>query len=250
MSEQAHPGFNQPPAADADSAVTIKASELQRYRSMEAEVERLKALEPQLQDLRSKYDADLADRDGRLTTLNGELEAIRKSAGDERAQWEAKLADTTKALEAKLAEASSQVAPYRQRLMDQAKMEAIHAATAGVDWVGDASTRPEVAGAFRSLVAPRLDTIEDADGNISVVERSTGRPAAEAIKGMLNEPRYLGFFAPKTRGGSGTDGAGSTSSTVHPSGNPHPPNSVEWHGWNMARAREANGSGLLIRERS
>lgn len=226
----AHPAFNSPPAADGKSTVPITAEEF-------AEFQRLKDLEPQFRDLQGRHQADLATltaRDGELAKALAELDTARQGFAGERAT-----------LESKIAEATGKVDAIKARLMERAKAEAISAGLAGVAFVGDESTRPKVAGAFRDFVGGRFEAREDDQGNVAVFESATGKPAAEALKAMLTAPEFSGFFAANTRGGAGTDGTGSTDRTITASGNPHRPGTLEWHAANLARSRE-NASGLVI----
>lgn len=235
-STDAHPAFNAPPAADGKSTVPITAEEF-------AEFQRLKDLEPRFAELQAKHQADLAtltSKHGELAKALAELDTTRKSSDEQRA-----------ALEARIAEATGQAGAIRQRYLDRAKSEAIASALAGVEFVGqDAAVKARVAGRFREMIAPGFDIAEDANGNPTVTERGTGRPFAEAMAGLLDAPENQGFFAPRTRGGAGTDGTGYAGSTIHPSGNPHRPGSLEWHSLNLQRSRENNLSGLVLVNKS
>ena len=58
----------------------------------------------------------------------------------------------------------------------------------------------------RRLIQDEFETVRDASGVLVVRDRASGRPAAEAIRERLDSPQYAIFFAPSSRGGSGSDG--------------------------------------------
>lgn len=59
--------------------------------------------------------------------------------------------------------------------------------------------------AFR-LIEPDLETRKDASGVFVVVDKASGRPAADVIRERLESPQFSVFFIPNAGGGSGIDG--------------------------------------------
>lgn len=252
MSETANPAFSGPPAESGESEVKVAAAELNRLRG----------LEPALKELQAKYDEitgqhkagleAITAKDADLARLNGELEASRKTAGDERAQWESKLADAQKAadaqraaLEARVTEEAGKLGPLRQRFLERAKSEAIASGLAGAQFVGDADAQRRAAAAFRDFLAPQFAATEDGNGEPVIIHRASGRPAAEAMRDLLNAPEYQGFFAAQTRGGAGTDGTGSAAIE-----SPGAYGSLEWLAAAVKRGQAMQHSGLILQPRS
>ena len=58
----------------------------------------------------------------------------------------------------------------------------------------------------RRLLQDDFETTRDASGALVVREKVSGRPAAEVLRERLDSPQFAIFFAPSSRGGSGTDG--------------------------------------------
>lgn len=235
MSDQQaqHPAFSNPPATSADDAVKVTAAEY-------SELQRLRDLPGQLDALKAQHQAELEA----LRAANAEAIAARDQATQAHAQadqaWQAKLAEVNQAAES-----------LRQRSREQVKAHALAEATAGIQWAGEnAEVRARVAAKFRRDLADSFDIHDAGDGRLELRERVTGRPLSEAIKDALRAPENQGFFAPITRGGSGTDGRMSQHSPeMGWAAAGHQPGSLDWYSGRFQgqqAARQA-ATGIVLR---
>lgn len=224
-----NPAFGTPPVANGASVLQITAEEYHKLRSFES----------QLGEFQKKYQADLDAQNNERLKVIGEKEGVQKL-----------LEESNKGWQRKLDEANGSIAKVRDLYHSKAKSEALSAPLAGIEFVGnDADTKAKVAANFRTLIEGRFEVREDDAGNLVVRDKVSGRPAADVMKELLNAPEYQGFFAPKTRGGSGTDGTGSASTSATATENPHQFGSLDWHAWQIARSR-SELTGLRVINKS
>jgi hypothetical protein len=223
-----HPAFSNPPAASGASLVQISADEFQRFRSVEAEFGKLQ----------SKLNAELVAKEAERLQALADAGKSREALEEQRKSWESKLSD-----------ANAGFNKVRDQYHGKAKSEVIVSSLVGREFAGDKpEVQAKVAQKFLRDIDPLFETIEDATGNLIVREKGTGRPAADAIKELINAPENQHYFAPKSRGGAGTDGTGSASHAQQ-TDNPHPPGSAAWHGHNYKKSM-VNATGLIITPRS
>jgi hypothetical protein len=187
-----HPDFARPPAGAPGgpppaSSVALPVEEYQRLRS----------LEKQLEEFQKQQQAALEMK---------ETERLRALA--EKGQIEEALSQQRKAWEQKHAEALARSAQLEQQIHAERTSAAITEALQGRAFVGDSpEQRAATAAMVRRLLLDEFETVRDSSGALVVREKTTGRPAAEALRERLNSPQFGIFFAPSSRGGSGSEGS-------------------------------------------
>ena len=125
----------------------------------------------------------------------------------EKGQIEEALAQQRKAWEQKHAEALSRYTQLEQQVHAERTNTAIAEAFHGRTFVGETpEQRAATAAMVRRLLQDDFETTRDASGALVVREKVSGRPAAEVLRERLDSPQFAIFFAPSSRGGSGTDG--------------------------------------------
>lgn len=189
----AAPGENRTPPAPAPAAtaaptmVTLTVDEYQRFRG----------LERQLSDFQVQQQKALDD------ARNAELKAMADKGEIEKA-----LAEQKKDWEAKHAEALGKHRALESQILTEKFDATINDALAGVEWTGDTpEQRANASRMFRLTIKPDFESIRLADGTIVVRDKASGRPAAEVLRERLSDPSLSFLLAPKSRGGSGSDGA-------------------------------------------
>ncbi|MDG3005509.1 hypothetical protein [Paludisphaera mucosa] len=156
---------------------------------------RLRAMEAQLKDYQRLQEAALDMK---------EKERLRALA--EKGQIEEALDQQRRAWEQKHAEAVSRYTLLEQQVFGERKAAAIAEAIQGRAFVGEtAEQRSAAAAMVRRLLQDEFETIREASGALTVRERSSCRPAAEALRERLDSPQFAIFFAPTSRGGAGGD---------------------------------------------
>lgn len=176
------------------------------------EYQRLRLLEKQLDEFQKLQQATLDAK-----------EAERLRALAEKGQVEEALAQQRSAWEQKHAEALSRYTQLEQQVFTERKNAAISEAFHGRSFVGDSpEQRAATAAMVRRLLQDDFEAARDASGALAVRDKVSGRPAADVLRERLNTPQYAIFFAPSSRGGSGSDGS-------RPPANPLPsqPGSLE-----------------------
>ena len=134
-------------------------------------------------------------------------EAERLRALAEKGQIEEALAQQRKAWEQKHAEAVSRYTQLEQQVHAERKNSAIAEAFHGRTFVGETPEQKAATAAMvRRLLQDDFETTRDASGALVVREKVSGRPAAEVLRERLDSPQFAIFFAPSSRGGSGTEG--------------------------------------------
>jgi hypothetical protein len=191
-----------PSTASASAPPALTAEEHQRLRTLES----------QLKEYQRLQEAMLEQK---------ETERLRALA--EKGQIEEALNQQRQAWEQKHAEALSRYSSLERQVHEERKTAAIAEAFNGRSFVGDTPEQKSAAAAMvRRLLQDEFETVRDASGSLLVRDKVSGRSAAEAIRERLDSPQYAIFFAPSSRGGSGSDG-------TRPPALPHsvPPGSLE-----------------------
>lgn len=145
------------------------------------EAQRLYGRDRQLSDFEAEKQREIAQKE------QERLIALAQKEGAEAALRAQK--------EASDAEKQALTASYH----NSAKLYELATATATTAWAS-----PEAARQARELMAAKLE-VRQADGELKVVEKATGRPASEAVKGWLDSAEFKHFQAATTKGGSGAD---------------------------------------------
>ena len=190
MAAGAHPDFAHPPLGAAGNAsvpptIPLSVDEYQRLRSLEKQLDEFQRIQ------QSALEAKEAER----------LRALA-----EKGQIEEALAQQRKAWEQKHAEALSRYSHLEQQIHGERKNTAIAEALHGRAFVGETpEQRAGTAAMVRRLLQEDFETTRDASGALVVREKVSGRPAAEVLRERLDSPHFAIFFAPSSRGGSGSD---------------------------------------------
>ena len=179
----AGPGENrEKPAAPAPpSTVPLTVDEYNRLRGLETQLAQLQ------RDQQAALDAKEAERIQALADAGKVKEALEAKEK----QWsekESKAINEYKALETQV---------FGEKINT-----ALHEATSGLSFANDHAGQM-----CRQLLRDQLEARREADGSIKVYEKGGHRPAAEMLRERLSDPSLAFFFAPTTRGGSGSDGA-------------------------------------------
>ncbi len=110
-------------------------------------------------------------------------------------------------LESKLTAAEQRAQQIERRMLDANKSAVIAQALAGVTFAGDtAEDQAEAAAQLRLLLERDVEASLDANGNVLVRDRTTGRPADQVLREALAGKKFAHFLARK--GGDGTGGGG------------------------------------------
>jgi hypothetical protein len=160
------------------------------------EYQRLRSLEEQLEEVRKIQQAALE---------NKEAERLRALA--EKGQIEEALAQQRKSWEQKHAEAVARYSQLELQVHAERKSTAIAEAFHGRTFVGETpEQRASTAAMVRRLLQDEFETTHDASGALVVREKVSGRLATDVLRERLESPQFAIFFAPSSRGGSGSDG--------------------------------------------
>jgi hypothetical protein len=184
-----HPAFQQPPAS-AGQPVTIPVT-LEEFN-------RLRSYEPQLAELRAEKQREADARaaaEALATAKAGEYEKALQQQRDH--------------LEAKIKAEEKQRIEFERQVFTERRSSTLSGAMAGREFVSEYA-----AAQLRELLTEQFETQRDASGNLVVREKVSGRPAADALKELLDAPSYAHFFKSTGRGGAGTDGARPTSGSA------------------------------------
>jgi len=159
------------------------------------EQQRLRTLEGQLKEYQRLQEATLEQK---------ESERLRALA--EKGQIEEALSQQRRAWEQKHAEALSRYSSLERQVYEERKTAAIAEAFHGRAFVGDTAEQKTAAAVMvRKLLQDEFETVRDPSGALVVRDKVSGRPASEAIRERLDLPQFAIFFAPSSRGGSGSD---------------------------------------------
>ncbi|WP_165068411.1 hypothetical protein [Paludisphaera rhizosphaerae] len=157
--------------------------------------QRLRALEARLQEFQRQQEATLELKENERLRALAEKGQIEEALDQQRRTWEQKHA-----------EAVSRYTLLEQQIFGERKSAAIAEALQGRAFVGESPEQKSAAAAMvRRLLQDEFETVREASGALTVRERSTGRPAVEALRERLESPSFAIFFAPTSRGGAGGD---------------------------------------------
>lgn len=181
MNDQAHVEMNSAGEAPASQAADDR--------------QRLKALESRLQEFQRQQEATLELKENERLRALAEKGQIEEALDQQRRTWEQKHA-----------EALSRYTVLEQQVFGERKAAAIAEALQGRAFVGESPDQRAAAAAMvRRLLQDEFETVREASGTLTVRERSSGRPAVEALRERLDSPTFAIFFAPTSRGGAGGD---------------------------------------------
>jgi len=185
VNDQANVDVKDGPGAPAEPEAPLSADERRRLRSLES----------QLQEFRRMQEAALEIK---------EKERLRALA--EKGQIEEALDQQRKTWEQKHAEALSRYTLLEQQVFGERKAAAIAEACQGRSFVGETAEQKAAAAAMvRRLLQDEFETVREPSGALTVREKASGRPAADALRERLESPQFAIFFAPTSRGGAGGD---------------------------------------------
>jgi hypothetical protein len=175
-----------PPSGGPAPTIPLTVDEYQRLRSLERQLDEFQKMQ------QSALEAKEAER----------LRALA-----EKGQIEEALAQQRKAWEQRHAEAVSRYSHLEQQIQAERKNTAIAEAFHARSFVGETPEQKAATAAMvRRLLHDDFETTHDASGALVVREKVSGRPAAEVLRERLDSPQFAIFFAPSSRGGSGSDG--------------------------------------------
>ena len=171
------------------------------------EYQRLVSLGSQLAELQRANQAALEAK---------EQERIKALA--EKGQIEQALEALNKTHADKLSAESQRYADLERQVFAEKKNAVIAQAVAGTQFVS-----PFAAQQVQAIIDGQIEVIRDANGALIAVDKTTRRPAADAIAELLGSEAFLHFQAPKNPGG----GAGQQGNRVPPPANEPKPGTVE-----------------------
>lgn len=155
------------------------------------EYNRLRGLESQLSQLQQAQQAALDAKEAERIQALADAGKIKEALEAKEQHWAEKQAEAVH----KFKELETQV--FGEKINT-----ALHEATSGLSFANDHAGQM-----CRQLLRDQLEARREADGSIKVYEKGGHRPAAELLRERLSDPSLAFFFAPTTRGGSGSDGA-------------------------------------------
>lgn len=167
------------------------------------EYQRFRSIEKQLEEIQSQQQSALEAKEAERLKVLAEKGQVEDALNEQRKSWEQKHA-----------EAQNRFAQLEQQIQAERKNTLIAETLRGRQFVGEtAEQRSAAAAMVHRLLQDDFETTRDTSGIVVVREKTTGRPAAEAIRERLESPQFALFFAAASRGGAGSDG---TRGPVHP----------------------------------
>jgi len=178
-----HPDLQRPPIPAGSQAVSVdELAQLRLAQQRLAEIEEL-AQQQEIEEQQARYNKLMH-------------EDPAKALSEQRTWWENRAN-----------ELAAQKQDLEQRWLSEKTEFAISSALAGIPIQGDTpEERAEAAADLRELLRKDFHAVRNGLGEIEVRERVSGRPASEVLRERLSGKRYARYFAPTSRGGSGTDG--------------------------------------------
>ena len=187
-----NPAFQQPPAGPGENrekpaapapppTVPLTVDEYNRLRGLETQLSQFQA------EKQAAIDAKEKERIQALADAGKVKEAL-----EAREKWFAE----------KQAEAAKKHSELETQYFGEKINAALYEATSGLSFASD-----HAAGMCRQLLRDQLEARREADGSIKVIDKASGRPAADVLRERLSDESLAFFFKPTTRGGSGSDGA-------------------------------------------
>ena len=177
-----HPAFQQPPAtASQPVVIPVSIDDFNRYRGLESQLQKIEAE-------RSAERDRLAGENAKALAEKGE---IQKALEETRKHWESKHSET-----------QGQLATFEKQVFSERRDAVLASALTGREFISE-----HAAQQLRQILTDQFETQRVASGSLVVREKVSGRPAADALRELLDAPTFAHFFKPTSRGGAGTDGA-------------------------------------------
>lgn len=171
------------------------------------EYNRLRGLEGQLAQFQREQQAALDAKEAERIQALADAGKVKEALEAKEKQWSEKQAEALH----KYKELETQV--FNEKIGN-----VLHEATSNKQFASD-----HAAQSLRQLLRDQLEARREADGSIKVYEKGGHRLAADMLNERLSDPSLAYFFAPTTRGGSGSDGARHSA----PQQQQHQPGSLE-----------------------
>lgn len=161
------------------------------------EYQRLIGLQSQLAQIQAEQRAALEEKEQAKLKALAEKGQVEEAFGQFRTTWEAKVAEQAKKYN-----------DLEASLLGEKKLAVLSSAFAGRQFAGETPDQQNIAaGQLRQLLESQYEAVRDASGQIVVRDKVSLRPATDAVKEALASPHYAHFFAPTSRGGTGSDGS-------------------------------------------
>ena len=199
-----HPDFLKPPAATSPQpaapppiqTVPIPVADLQRYAALEAQIAQIQ------RDRQTEVDMKEGERIKALAEAGQVKEALKA----QEALWQSKEND-----------AKQQLANLERQWSDEKAEVVLVTALNGRNFAGASDAeRAAAAGMLKTILRGEIEAVRNPDGSVVVKDKASGRPAAEVLNERLSAPALAFFFAPTSRGGSGSDGTRPPAPTDQP----------------------------------
>lgn len=190
---EVHPDFQRPPAGPAAAPAAGAPGTPQTIPLPHGEYTRLLGIEQQYAAYqREQATALQAMEDQRLKAL-AEKGQIEEALKQQKEQWERRNA-----------EAETRFRSLESQIFSERRDRVITEAFTGREFVGETpEQKAATAEMLRRILQDDFETVRDAsNGALSVVDRTTRRPAPEVITELLQQ-KYTHLFAPTLRGGAG-----------------------------------------------
>jgi hypothetical protein len=141
-----------------------------------------------LREIEADKQKEIAEKDSQRLIAVAQKEGAEKALTEQRTAYEGKISKLEDAFYGAL------------------KSGEIANATASIQFVS-----PEAASQARAIMTNRLEIRQDGD-SVKIVDKQTGRPAAEAVRGWLETAEFKHFQAAGSKGGTG---GGNSDLTTH-----------------------------------
>ena len=192
-----HPDFTKPPAAQGENrAAPAPAPAAQTVPFTMDQVQRFIAIERELNEIKAAKQTEVEQ------AKQAELLAMAKAGDSEKA-----LEEQRKIGQQKEADALKRYAALEQKVFDKVRESVVNDVLSGHTIAGET---PEVKQArakiLRSILLEQIEVSHGTDGDPVARDKASGRPAVEVLRDRLSDPTLAIFFAPNSRGGSGSDG--------------------------------------------
>lgn len=185
----AQPNQTAAPAPSAPAApvtASLPIEQLQHYLG----------LERQLADYQAQKQAEIDAKEQERILALAKAGESEQALEEQKKIWQSKQLDAEK----KYKDLESQVCN------EKADAELSQALSGQVFAGSDDASRSAAAKMLKTILRNDIEAVRDAAGSIVVRDKASGRPAADVIRERLSDPTLAFFFAPNSRGGSGSDG--------------------------------------------
>lgn len=156
-------------------------------------------------EARTRSEAEAAEKGKHSSAVEGALKAgdlarLQEALGKLEGFYQGQVSTKDQALKA-----------IDARLHETVKATEIGRAAAGVRWANEHAARDGV-----EKLAARFETVADGQGNVLVREKGSGRPAAEAVRTLLEGDEFAHLLDASSRGKGGV-GSGRAAAATGPS---------------------------------